>query len=195
MVEYKDLLVSNEEKNKIKQNSPDTLPLNPTAQGFSGQEVRRRLAKSIVGENDSVLSLIQNKMEKLVELLSVIAPGVEISNVIGKEVELYVNTLPLENLRTIDGVETKPFDLVLVGELGEFSGLYLVQEGEWVKVSDVYPNQVFSIYNGNLYGGSMLKLLENNNITKARSKNDVIVSDLEPEKPRINMMWYQLLED
>lgn len=61
--------VSIEEKNKIKKDSPDSLPLNATAQGYSGQEVRRRLSKSLVGEEGSLLRLVIDKMEILSSLL------------------------------------------------------------------------------------------------------------------------------
>lgn len=59
----KDLKVTTEEKALIKKNSPESLPLNPTAQGYSGQEVRRLLYKALTGKEGSLLSLIENKMD------------------------------------------------------------------------------------------------------------------------------------
>ena len=72
MAELNNIKVSIQEKNEIKKDSPDTLPLNPTAQGFSGQEVRRRLSKSLVGEEGSVLSLLVDKMNIISDLFYII---------------------------------------------------------------------------------------------------------------------------
>jgi hypothetical protein len=54
--------VTNEEKQNIKDGGVDSLPLNPTAQGFSGQEIRKRLAKSVTANTGSVLSLVEEKL-------------------------------------------------------------------------------------------------------------------------------------
>lgn len=72
-----DLLVTSIEKNEIKQNSPETLPLNPTGQGFSGQEVRRRLSHSIVGEEGSLLSLFTMRMQIAKDILDNVFEQVE----------------------------------------------------------------------------------------------------------------------
>ena len=72
MAELNNIKVSIPEKNEIKKDSPDTLPLNPTAQGFSGAEIRRRLSKSITGEEGSVLSLIVDKMNIISDLFYII---------------------------------------------------------------------------------------------------------------------------
>ena len=67
-MDIENIKVTQEEKNNIKKNSPENLPLNPTGQGFSGAEVRRRLSQSIVGEKNSLLSLIIEKMGLSYEL-------------------------------------------------------------------------------------------------------------------------------
>jgi hypothetical protein len=54
--------VTNQEKQDIKDGGVDSLPLNPTAQGFSGQEIRKRLAKSVTANTGSVLSLVEEKL-------------------------------------------------------------------------------------------------------------------------------------
>ncbi len=56
------ILLSQEEENKIKAKTPDKLPLNPTAQGWSGQEVRRFLAKSLTDNEGSFLAEFKKKM-------------------------------------------------------------------------------------------------------------------------------------
>lgn len=59
--ERKNFEITTEEELKLKNNAPDKMPLNPTQQGWSGQEVRRRLAKVITGNENSVLSLLKDR--------------------------------------------------------------------------------------------------------------------------------------
>jgi hypothetical protein len=56
------ILLSTTEENKIKEKTPDKLPLNPTAMGWSGQEVRRFLAKSLIDSEGSFLAEFKKKM-------------------------------------------------------------------------------------------------------------------------------------
>lgn len=56
------ILLSAIEENKIKEKTPDKLPLNPTAEGWSGQEVRRFLAKSLIDNEGSFLAEFKKKM-------------------------------------------------------------------------------------------------------------------------------------
>ena len=65
--DYKTIIkITDEEKNKIIDNSPKNLPLNPSAQGYSGAEIRKRLYQSTVGEDGSLLALL----ERLVDVLT-----------------------------------------------------------------------------------------------------------------------------
>ena len=59
------ILLSTTEENKIKEKTPDKLPLNPTAQGWSGQEVRRFFAKSLIDSEGSFLAEFKKKMEEI----------------------------------------------------------------------------------------------------------------------------------
>lgn len=59
---YDDILITNEKKEAIKNKAPDKLPLNPTAQGYSGQQVRAALAASVTGNQDSVLAELDSKL-------------------------------------------------------------------------------------------------------------------------------------
>ena len=43
-MDYTEIKLTTEEIEKIKAKSPDKLPLNPTAQGWSGAAIRRQLA-------------------------------------------------------------------------------------------------------------------------------------------------------
>lgn len=57
-----ELLIEEEVERAIQLKSPETMPLNPTAQGWSGAEVRSRLTKFILDKNDSVLSVMKEKL-------------------------------------------------------------------------------------------------------------------------------------
>lgn len=61
--------VTIQEKNEIKQNSPETLPLNPTGQGYSGQEIRRKLFNAISGNKGSLLVLVADKMQAVYDFV------------------------------------------------------------------------------------------------------------------------------
>jgi hypothetical protein len=59
---FEDILITNEKKEAIKNKAPDKLPLNPTAQGYSGQQVRAALAAATTGNQDSILSELETKL-------------------------------------------------------------------------------------------------------------------------------------
>lgn len=59
---FNSILIDGETEQKIKNNAPDKMPLNPTAQGWSGQMIRSFLAKSIVGNDGSILSVLKEKL-------------------------------------------------------------------------------------------------------------------------------------
>lgn len=59
---YDDILLTNEKKEAIKNKAPDKLPLNPTAQGYTGQQVRAALAAAVTGNQDSVLAELDSKL-------------------------------------------------------------------------------------------------------------------------------------
>ena len=57
--------ISSEEKQEIKDKSPEVLPLNPTSQGWSGQAIRRQLTRYVTDEQTSVLALMEEKFDKV----------------------------------------------------------------------------------------------------------------------------------
>lgn len=57
-----ELLIEEEVEKAIRLKSPDKMPLNPTAQGWTGAEIRRQLAKSILDANDSIFAELKNKL-------------------------------------------------------------------------------------------------------------------------------------
>lgn len=104
MDELKNIKVSEQEKSEIKKDSPDTLPLNPTAQGFSGAEIRRRLSKSITGEKGSVLSLFVDKMVIISDLFHMILDENDDESLIEKikQIDGDIENILLELVNKVD---------------------------------------------------------------------------------------------
>lgn len=61
-MEFKDIKIKVEQENKIKEKAPDKMPINPTAQGWTGSQVRKRLASSLIDDDGSLLSELKSKM-------------------------------------------------------------------------------------------------------------------------------------
>jgi hypothetical protein len=59
---FDDILLNPQKKAAIQQKGADKLPLNPTAQGWSGQQVRAALAAATTGNVDSILSELESKL-------------------------------------------------------------------------------------------------------------------------------------
>jgi hypothetical protein len=59
---FDDILITEAKKNAIKDKGADKLPLNPTAQGYTGQQVRAALAAATTGNVDSILSELEAKL-------------------------------------------------------------------------------------------------------------------------------------
>ena len=62
-MDYTEIKLTTEEIEKIKAKSPDKLPLNPTAQGWSGAAIRRQLASGTFDNADSVLAIVKAKFD------------------------------------------------------------------------------------------------------------------------------------
>jgi hypothetical protein len=60
---FDDIPLTPEKEAKIKAKSPEHLPLNPTAQGYSGSEVRKQLSNGTFGNTDSILSEFKDKLD------------------------------------------------------------------------------------------------------------------------------------
>src|SRR5690554_2103882 len=54
--------LTEEEVNRIKSKAINSLPLNPTAQGWSGSQIRQRMAASITDGEDSLLFNLKEKL-------------------------------------------------------------------------------------------------------------------------------------
>ena len=59
---FDDILITEEKKNAIQEKGADRMPLNPTAQGYSGQQVRAALAAATTGNVDSILTELETKL-------------------------------------------------------------------------------------------------------------------------------------
>jgi len=59
---YDDILITQAKEAAIKAKSPEHLPLNPTAQGYSGSEVRKQLSNGTFGNTDSILAELKDKL-------------------------------------------------------------------------------------------------------------------------------------
>jgi hypothetical protein len=59
---FDDILISNIKKANIQNKGVDKMPLNPTAQGWTGQQVRAALAAATTGNVDSILSELETKL-------------------------------------------------------------------------------------------------------------------------------------
>jgi hypothetical protein len=59
---FEDILITQQQKQIIQNKGADKLPLNPTAQGFSGQQVRAALAAATTGNVDSILTELEAKL-------------------------------------------------------------------------------------------------------------------------------------
>ena len=59
---FENILITEVQEQVIKDKSPDKMPLNPTAQGWSGQEVRRQLARATFDNTNSLFSELKDKL-------------------------------------------------------------------------------------------------------------------------------------
>jgi hypothetical protein len=59
---FEDILITQIQEQTIKDKAPDKMPLNPTAQGWSGQEVRRQLARATFDNTNSLFSELKSKL-------------------------------------------------------------------------------------------------------------------------------------
>ncbi|MDA3931715.1 MAG: hypothetical protein PF513_03170, partial [Tenericutes bacterium] len=61
MAEYDDIILTEEEKEAIKQNAPDKMPINPTAMGWTAQQIRNKTSAFVTGTTKSILKLFEDK--------------------------------------------------------------------------------------------------------------------------------------
>jgi hypothetical protein len=88
--------VSSSEKQEIVNKSPEAvLPLNPSAQGWTGQAIKRQLSIYVTDEQASVLALVANKFDNVSDALGALETLVNSKN----SGVHYDDDLPPENLR------------------------------------------------------------------------------------------------
>jgi hypothetical protein len=59
---FENILITEIQEQTIKDRAPDKMPLNPTAQGWSGQEVRRQLSRATFDNTNSVFAELKSKL-------------------------------------------------------------------------------------------------------------------------------------
>lgn len=62
------VIISNETWEKIRRKSPALLPDNPTAMGWSAEEIRRQLYRFVLDDKDSIKSVIMELAENPADL-------------------------------------------------------------------------------------------------------------------------------
>ena len=93
--------ISAEDKQEIKDKSPEVLPLNPTSQGWTGQAIRRQLTRYVTDEQASVLALMEEKFDN-------------VSNALGTVESLASGGLGVLQVRYDEDIE--------IGDLLQFAG-------------------------------------------------------------------------
>jgi hypothetical protein len=101
-VDIEKIKLSAQEKQAIKDQDPTTIPLDPTAAGWSGEQVRARQAASITAEEGSVLSELDEKTELIHDKF------VEVdAAVIARDNQVSTNVTNIQtNANDIDALET-----------------------------------------------------------------------------------------
>lgn len=71
-MDLEQIKLSTAEKEAIKKKTPQNMPLNPTAKGYSGQEVRKYFTQALVDENGSILASMEEKLSIIKDFLKLV---------------------------------------------------------------------------------------------------------------------------
>lgn len=129
MANSQEILITDIEKEEVKSNSPSNkLPLNPTAQGFSGQQVRRILSQY----GDEILNILITKLSKVKENIDLVSNDIDV--------------VRNQQLRIVPELPSASFELMNIlffvpsSTEGDTLDEYVVVENEgvysWSKVGD-----------------------------------------------------------
>ena len=73
------IAITNEQQEKVRKNSASSLPLNPTAQGWSAQKIREKLYRAICSDtgdlDDNLLDIIVDKLLSVKEVFEALQSG------------------------------------------------------------------------------------------------------------------------
>lgn len=108
-----DIVVSSEEEQKIKQNSPLQMPLNPTTQGWSGSAVRAMLANFVVGDSDSVINTLKSKLTIVKDLFDDTKEEVTYSQSQINEIFIALDSMNVDSYSCVAGEDLTRGDLVM----------------------------------------------------------------------------------
>lgn len=105
---------------------------------------------------DPLPTKVYNNAQNIEILFDMVGEG-GIDDVMIGTATVYTEEEPLVGLRVIDGYHTSEGEKCLVAGMGPLNGLYIINPNEWLKLRDVTKNQVVSIDEGEVFGGSQLK--------------------------------------
>ncbi|MFZ9703661.1 MAG: hypothetical protein ACO3BB_00120 [Bacilli bacterium] len=89
---FDDILINPNKKAAIQEKAPDKMPLNPTAQGWTGQQVRAALAAATTGNVDSILSELETKLGVIKGHFESYVGNVSIMSVLPEDLTPYNDT-------------------------------------------------------------------------------------------------------
>jgi len=102
------IAITDEQQQKVRQNSASSLPLNPTAQGWSAQKIREKLYRAIcsdLGElDDNLLDIIVDKLLSVKEVFEALQSG----EFVVKKAELFDDGEDGQSIKlTFQGLENR----------------------------------------------------------------------------------------
>jgi hypothetical protein len=89
---FDDILIDPNKKTAIQNKGADKMPLNPTSQGWSGQQIRAALAAATTGNVDSILTELETKLGVIKGHFESYVGNVSILTSIPEDLSPYNNT-------------------------------------------------------------------------------------------------------
>lgn len=97
----------------------------------------------------------------------------EISNTFKRPVRAMTTDYNISGLLTIDEVKLRNGDRVLVLGQGDNSGIYNASNGTWNKIGPVNKLDLYSVNEGEVNGGNIVKIVDNNGNYEVVKYSDV----------------------
>ncbi len=124
---FDDILLTNAKKTAIQDKGADKLPLNPTAQGYTGQQVRAALAAATTGNVDSILTELETKLGVIKGHFESYVGNVSILNELPEDLALYNDTF-----------------IFLKNQNNRITDVYFIQNGQAVSTTFTSSNVTVS---------------------------------------------------
>ena len=139
--------VTPEEILKVKKNSPATLPLNATQQGYTGSAVRAKFWKSICGDKDSIVTLLETKLSSIGNVLNEFylrLPGSESEfEILATKKVLVVDINGVESYMDLDVLESEVNPLLSRA----YVDFHLADKANKIIVSETVTLDLVDVYN------------------------------------------------